>query len=204
MSFYGFARSLVKLYYRVVFRVRVEGLENLESGQNYVVCPNHKSLNDPPLLGTCVKMQLRFMAKEELFENKLFGALIRALGAFPVKRGEGDLAALKSAIKLLKDGENLVVFPEGARSPKEHLHKGKSGAALIAVKAGVDIVPVGICGTYKPFTKMTVRFGRPIRLGEYFGKRVDSDTLQDITDNRLMPAISELSGVPMYEDKNRG
>lgn len=204
MSFYGFARGLVKLYYRVVFRVKAEGIENLEPGQNYVVCPNHKSLNDPPLLGTCVKMPLRFMAKEELFENKLFGALIRALGAFPVKRGEGDLAALKSAIKLLKDGENLVIFPEGARSPKEHLHKGKSGAALIAVKAGVDIVPVGIRGTYKPFKKMTVRFGKPIRLGEYFGKRVDSDTLQDITDNRLMPAISELSGVTTYEDKNRG
>lgn len=204
MSFYGFARGLVKLYYRIVFRVKAEGLENLEPGRNYVVCPNHKSLNDPPLLGTCVKTSLRFMAKEELFENKLFGALIRVLGAFPVKRGEGDLAALKAAIKLLKDGENLVIFPEGARSPKEHLHKGKSGAVLIAVKAGVDIVPVGICGTYKPFTKMTVRFGKPIRLGEYFGKRVDSDTLQDITDNRLMPAISELSGVPTYEDKNCG
>ena len=204
MSFYGFARGLVKLYYRIVFRVKAEGLENLEPGRNYVVCPNHKSLNDPPLLGTCVKTSLRFMAKEELFENKLFGALISVLGAFPVKRGEGDLAALKAAIKLLKDGENLVIFPEGARSPKEHLHKGKSGAVLIAVKAGVDIVPVGICGTYKPFTKMTVRFGKPIRLGEYFGKRVDSDTLQDITDNRLMPAISELSGVPTYEDKNCG
>ncbi|MDO5310671.1 MAG: lysophospholipid acyltransferase family protein [Clostridia bacterium] len=204
MSFYGFARGLVKLYYRIVFRVKAEGLENLEPGRNYVVCPNHKSLNDPPLLGTCVKTSLRFMAKEELFENKLFGALISVLGAFPVKRGEGDLAALKAAIKLLKDGENLVIFPEGARSPKEHLHKGKSGAVLIAVKAGVDIVPVGICGTYKLFSKMTVRFGKPIRLGEYFGKRVDSDTLQDITDNRLMPAISELSGVPTYEDKNCG
>lgn len=204
MSFYGFARGLVKLYYRIVFRVKAEGLENLEPGRNYVVCPNHKSLNDPPLLGTCVKTSLRFMAKEELFENKLFGALIRVLGAFPVKRGEGDLAALKAAIKLLKDGENLVIFPEGARSPKEHLHKGKSGAVLIAVKAGVDIVPVGIRGTYKLFSKMTVHFGKPIRLGEYFGKRVDSDTLQDITDNRLMPAISELSGVPTYEDKNCG
>ena len=204
MSFYGFARGLVKLYYRIVFRVKAEGLENLEPGRNYVVCPNHKSLNDPPLLGTCVKTSLRFMAKEELFENKLFGALISVLGAFPVKRGEGDLAALKAAIKLLKDGENLVIFPEGARSPKEHLHKGKSGAVLIAVKAGVDIVPVGICGTYKLFSKMTVHFGKPIRLGEYFGKRVDSDTLQDITDNRLMPAISELSGVPTYEDKNCG
>ncbi len=204
MSFYGFARGLVKLYYRIVFRVKAEGLENLEPGRNYVVCPNHKSLNDPPLLGTCVKTSLRFMAKEELFENKLFGALISVLGAFPVKRGEGDLAALKAAIKLLKDGENLVIFPEGARSPKEHLHKGKSGAVLIAVKAGVDIVPVGIRGTYKLFSKMTVHFGKPIRLGEYFGKRVDSDTLQDITDNRLMPAISELSGVPTYEDKNCG
>lgn len=204
MSFYGFARGLVKLYYRIVFRVKAEGLENLEPGRNYVVCPNHKSLNDPPLLGTCVKTSLRFMAKEELFENKLFGALISVLGAFPVKRGEGDLAALKAAIKLLKDGENLVIFPEGARSPKEHLHKGKSGAVLIAVKAGVDIVPVGIRGTYKLFSKMTVHFGKPIRLGEYFGKRVDSDTLQDITDNRLMPAISDLSGVPTYEDKNCG
>ena len=154
MSFYRVARGAAKLYYKLFFRVKIVGEENL-SGGTYVICPNHKSLNDPPLMGVCIKTPVKFMAKEELFKNKFFDAAMRALGAFPVKRGKSDLAALKTAISTLKGGDNLVVFPEGTRSPKDHLNEGKSGAALIAAKAGVDIVPVGIRGRYRIFSKVT-------------------------------------------------
>ena len=128
---------------------------------------------------------------------------MRALGAFPVKRGKSDLAALKTAISTLKGGDNLVVFPEGTRSPKDHLNEGKSGAALIAAKAGVDIVPVGIRGRYRIFSKVTVNIGKPISMDEYFGKRLDSKTLAHITDSLIMPEISKLSGIPTFDEYNK-
>lgn len=202
MSFYRVARGAAKLYYKLFFRVKIVGEENLSDG-TYVICPNHKSLNDPPLMGVCIKTPVKFMAKEELFKNKFFDTAMRALGAFPVKRGKSDLAALKTAISTLKGGDNLVVFPEGTRSPKDHLNEGKSGAALIAAKAGVDIVPVGIRGRYRIFSKVTVNIGKPISMDEYFGKRLDSKTLAHITDSLIMPEISKLSGIPTFDEYNK-
>ena len=204
MSFYKIARAAVKGFYRIFFRVRIEGLENIPNARAFVVCPNHTSLLDPPMLGACLPVKLRFMAKEELFKNKLFGALIRALGAFPVKRGSGDIGALKAAMRIVSEGHSLVVFPEGGRSPEGHLRRGKSGAALIALKAKADILPIGICGKYRLFSKITVRIGKPIELDEYFGEKLNSEGLQEITDKRLMPAISELSGVCTYENRDCG
>lgn len=202
MNFYKFGVTVVKGFYNLFFRIKIEGLENVPRDGAFVVCANHKSLLDPPLLGVCLPINLRFMAKEELFNNKLFGALIRALGAFPVKRGTGDIGALRAAIKILGEGERLVIFPEGARSPEGHMNKGKSGAALIATKSKVNILPIGICGKYRPFSKLTVKIGKMIELDEYFDTKNSSVTLQDITDTRIMPAISELSGVSTYENRD--
>ncbi len=196
------ASAVIWVFYNLVFRIKTEGLENIPEGENLVVCANHKSLFDAPLLAMCLPFKIRFMAKEELFKNKLFASFFRALGAFPVKRGKGDIGALKAAIKILKDGEYLGIFPEGSRSPKGYMHKGKAGAALIAAKSGVNILPVGIFGEYKLFSRLTVRIGKPIDLSEHFGLKLDSETLQSITDTQLMPAISVLSKVSTYENRN--
>ncbi len=202
MSFYGFARGVVKCAYRLLFRIKIEGLENVPEDGAYVVCANHQSNLDPPMLGVCLPIRLRFMAKEELFKNKLFGSLLRALGAFPIKRGKSDVGALRAAMKMLASGERVVVFPEGGRSSKGHLKKGKSGAALIAVKAGVNILPIGIDGQYRFLSKITVKIGKVIPLEKYFDLKVESETLQEITDNDIMPAISQLSGVCTYENRD--
>ncbi len=202
MSFYKFAMAVVKGFYRVAFRIRIEGIENIEKDRAFVVCANHKSLLDAPLLAVCLPLEIKFMAKEELFRNKLFGSMLRAFGAFPVKRGKSDIGALKAAIGILKGGERLGIFPEGTRSPKGYMNKGKSGAALIAIKAKADILPVGICGSYRPFSKMTVRIGKPIELDNYFDVKPDSETLQSITDTKIMPSISKLSEVSTYENRN--
>lgn len=202
MNLYKFGRVIVGLFFKTVYRVRVEGTENIPKDRNFVVCANHKSNLDPPLLGLCMPFEIRYMAKEELFKNKFFGALIRALGAFPIKRGKSDVGALRAAMKMIKSGEVVAVFPEGGRSHKDCLRRGKQGAALIALKTEVDILPVGICGTYKPFAKMVVRIGTPIQLDAYFDKKTDSEDLQRITDQQLMPAISKLSGEKLYENRN--
>ena len=203
MSFYGFARGVVSGVLHVLYRIRVEGLENVPKGQTFVVCPNHKSNLDPPMLGLSMPLHLRYMAKEELFKNKIFGGLLRALGAFPIRRGKSDVGALRSAVKMIQGGECVAIFPEGGRSPsKEYLKKGKQGAALIAIKAGVNILPVGIRGSYRPFSKMIVRIGKPIILESYFDQKLESDTLQKITDEEIMPAIAALAEVKTYENRD--
>ena len=95
-----------------------------------------------------------------------------------------------------------MIFPEGARSPKGYMHKGKPGTALIAIKSKVKILPVGIDGEYKLFSRIKIRVGKPISLEEYYDERLRSEKLQQITEERLMPAISQLSGVSTYEDRD--
>lgn len=202
MGFYEIAKAVVRVYYRLFFRMKVEGLENIPKDGALMICANHKSFYDPPLLGAFLPFRLRFMAKEELFRNPLFGKLIRSLGAFPVHRGKSDVAALRGAMKMLHQGERLIIFPEGKRVKKDHLGKGKKGAAMIAVMSGVNILPIGIDGDYRLFRKMTLRIGKVISLEEYFGQKADAETLQKITDEMLMPSIGALAEVPTYEHRN--
>lgn len=204
MGFYWFARGLVKGLLHLCLRIHVEGKENIPQKEACLVCSNHKSVLDPPLLGSCLPFRMGFMAKEELFRNKIFGALIRSLGAFPIKRGKSDVGALRSAMKMLENGESLVIFPEGGRSPEGHLRRGKQGAALIAAKTGVCILPVGIEGRYRFWGKMTVRIGQPIPMDGYKDIKLTSEELQKITDETLMPTISALAGVRTYENRNCG
>lgn len=202
MEFYNFAKGIVSGLYHLFFRIRVEGLENMPKSGAFVVCANHQSNLDPPMLGVCLPLRLRYMAKEELFHNKLFGKLIRTLGAFPIKRGKSDIGALRASVKMLQEGEPVAVFPEGGRSHQGYLRKGKQGAALIAAKAGVNILPVGICGSYKPFHRIIVRIGEVISMEPYFERKLESGELQEITDNKIMPAIAALAGVKTYENRN--
>lgn len=199
MNLYKVARVLVRGILHLIYRVRIEGKENIPTEGTYVVCANHKSLMDPPLLCCCLPFPVRFMAKEELFRNKLFGGLLRAVGAFPIKRGKSDIGALKSAIRMLENQEHVAIFPEGTRSKGDTLKRGKQGAALIAVKAGVNILPVGIEGDYKLFHRMTFRIGKVISLEELFERKTTGEELQAITDERIMPSIGALAGVKPYE-----
>lgn len=202
MHFYDFAKKVVTGFYHLCFRIRVEGLENLPKEGACVICANHKSNLDPPMLGVCIPIRLRYMAKEELFHNRIFGNLIRALGAFPIKRGKSDVGALRAAMKMLESGECVAIFPEGGRSHANSLRRGKQGAALVAAKSGVNILPVGICGEYRLFRKITVRIGKMISMADYFGKKLSAEDLQKITDEQIMPAIAGLAEVKTYENRN--
>lgn len=201
MSLYKVFRGLASVVYHLLFRIKIVGIENIPDGP-CVVCANHKSNFDPPLLAVCLPVPVRFMAKEELFKNKLFGKILLSFGAFPVKRGKGDVGALRSAIKMLESGEKVAIFPEGTRSKKDYLKKGKKGAVLIAVKAGVNIIPVGISGGYRLFEKMTVTIGKEISLDEYFENDATTEDFQEITDTKIMPEIAALAGVKTYENRN--
>ncbi len=159
--------GLVKVIYYTVYNVKVEGRENIPKNPGFIIASNHRSFADPPLVAVSASMvtKFSFIAKEELFKNKLFGWLIRKLGAFPVTRGKGDMKVISDAVERLSEGRNLVIFPEGTRSKDGKLGKGKTGVALIAAKSKAMVVPTAICfeGKLRFRTKITIKYGKPIQ-----------------------------------------
>jgi 1-acyl-sn-glycerol-3-phosphate acyltransferase len=174
---------------RLLFRLRARGLENVPSEGGAVLAANHTSNLDPWPLGLPLfpRRWLRFMAKSELYWFPL-RYVLRAGGAFPVRRGEGDLEAIEKAVQLARGGEIVVMFPEGTRRRKglrkKHEARAHTGAARIALEAGVPLVPAAIRGTDRlsrlgPFR---VVYGAPVEVGQ--------DTQE--TTERLMAAIDSL------------
>lgn len=166
---YYIAKFLVWLAMHIAYKLRFEGRENIPKGTPVIYASNHRSNADPPILGAGGRGKYAFMAKEELFENKLFAWLISSLGAFPVARGKGDTGVIDTAVERLDSGRSLMIFPEGTRSKDGKVGRGHTGAALIAARSGKHIIPVGIVfeGKLKFRTHITVKYGTPIDPAEY-------------------------------------
>ena len=165
----AFVRVTVRMLYHLWYNMRFEGLENLPEEEGVIIASNHRSYADPVRLTMYMKRPVRYMAKQELFKNKLFSWFITSLGAFPVERGKGDMKVIEKSSEILHSGENLVIFPEGTRSKTNTVAKGKTGVALIAAMSGADVLPVGICfeGDHLRFrTKLTIRYGKLIKAEE--------------------------------------
>ncbi len=160
-----FCIFLVRVFVLFVFRVKVEGKENFPQSGGAILAVNHRSNWDVIVIGVITPRILRFMAKAELFKNKLFGSVISMLGAFPVKRGKGDIGAIKSAMGILKNGEVMLMFPEGRRSVGDTA-SAKGGVVVISQMAEVPIIPAYISGEYKFMRKLTIRFGEPITISK--------------------------------------
>ncbi len=155
---------LVRIAMHIWFDLRFEGKEHVPRDRACIFASNHRSYADPVLVTLGGHGRFSFMAKSELFKNPLFSALIRWLGAFPVERGKGDTAAIDKAIGNVKRGINLLIFPEGTRSKDGTVGRGKAGVALIAARAGADVIPVGINfkGKLHFRSRIVVRIGEPI------------------------------------------
>lgn len=166
---YYIVKFLVRIAFHIAFSLKYEGRENIPKKTPVIYASNHRTNADPPLIGCAARGTFAFMAKEELFRNKIFAWLIRSLGAFPVSRGKGDTAVLDTAVERLNAGKSLMIFPEGTRSKDGKVHRGHSGAAVIAARSGRQIIPVGVVfGEKLKFrTKVTVKFGEPIDPAEY-------------------------------------
>jgi 1-acyl-sn-glycerol-3-phosphate acyltransferase len=171
-------------------------MEHLPEG-GFVLAANHTSNFDPWPLGMPLwpERQLRFMAKSELF-NPVLTPILRAGGAFKVRRGESDLDAVRTAVSLVKDGEIVVMFPEGTRRlkglRKKHVARAHTGAARIALGAGAPLVPAAIAGTDRlsRLGPLRVAYGEPIDLSDLDG--LDQKQLADVATERLMARIEEL------------
>jgi 1-acyl-sn-glycerol-3-phosphate acyltransferase len=153
-----------------MFDLKVYGIKNLPRKGGFILAANHVSNLDPILMGSTCPRRVSFMAKRELFCNSLVSWFLFQLGAFPVKRGVADIYALKESIHRLKNGQGLVLFPEGGRQFNGLSDKPEAGIGFIAVKTGVPIVPAFIKGSDKVlpigakffhFNKISVYFGKP-------------------------------------------
>jgi 1-acyl-sn-glycerol-3-phosphate acyltransferase len=189
--FYLFTRWVVRLFLNVFFLVRTTGNHHEPIEGPVVVCGNHRSLLDPPFVACYLKRKLHFMAKAELFQIPVFSAMIRSYGAFPVHRGGMSMEAMKNAIKVLKEGNMLVVFPEGTRQKSTELGAGKKGAASLALRSGAKILPVAIIGDYKFFRPMKVVYGESFEAAAAVGHLPSSEQGDALTE-KIMGAIKEL------------
>lgn len=179
-----------------LYRLRARGLEYLPEG-GFVLAANHTSNFDPWPLGVPLlpDRQLRFMAKAELF-NPVLAPILRAGGAFKVRRGQGDVEALRTAVELVQEGEIVVMFPEGTRRTKglvkKHAARPHTGAARIALAADAPLVPAAIGGTDRLLRlgPLRVAYGSPIDLSDLDG--TDAKAAAAIATERLMARIAEL------------
>ena len=195
-AFYWLMTRLMRLVVWTFGRYQVVGKERVPDSGPLLVVSNHLNNADPPLLGAAIPRRLRFMAKQELFDSR-FGVFMRWFGAFPVRRFEADLAALRQAQGILKEGGVLGMFPEGHRSRGGGMGPPHPGTALIALRSGAPLLPVGITGTEavrspavllkKP--RIRVVIGEPFRLPNT--RRVSAEQVQAGADE-IMRRIAAL------------
>jgi 1-acyl-sn-glycerol-3-phosphate acyltransferase len=167
MSLYGVVKAALRPLTRLAFDVHVSGEENVPANGALVVAANHRSFLDPPLLGTWFPRSVHFMAKEELFKIPVLGPLITAVDAFPVSREEADIASVRRALRILKEGGVVGIFPEGTRNVSGEA-KAKGGAVLLGTLASCPVVPVGLVRTATAVKRLRashveVRIGAPLR-----------------------------------------
>ena len=176
-----FFKFIIGLFYSIFYGVKVHHKERLPLDQPVLLCANHLNAQDPFVIGTHLKPEIKIMAKKELFKYKIVAWFLRVNGAFPVDREANDISAIKTSLKILKGGTTLMLFPEGTRNHTDQPLEAKPGVAMIAVKSRVPIIPVTLISDYKWFRTMHITIGEPIYLDEYFDKRLSSEDYQEIS-----------------------
>ncbi len=159
---YNVARLALRVYIGLLYRVRVQGIENIPADGAGIICANHLSWLDPPLLAVVAPRQVHFMAKEELFRNVVLGPILRRADVIPVRRGQSDRSAIRRAIGILQEGKLLGLFPEGTRGSPGELSDFANGAAYLALKCAAPIIPVGVRSEYRLFSEIQVRVGSSV------------------------------------------
>ncbi len=165
-----------------------------------ILAANHSSYLDPPIIGVSCPQEVHFLARDTLFKSPLFGWLIRALNTHPVKRGQGNIAAMKKALEFIEEGKKVVIFPEGTRSPTGDLQKGQAGIGLLVQRSHCKVFPIYIHGTFdiwsihrsKPLLKGQTAcvFGKPLAF--HISEETDKKEAHQQIINQIMGAIAKL------------
>ena len=196
-SLYNFLRGTFGGLMRLLFRIRVVNPEKEPKSGSYLICANHTGLSDVIIMVAALRHQrVNFMAKKELFKIPILSLFLRAIGAFPVDRKGSSVAAIKTAITLVKDGNSVGVFPQGTRCPHvdPRTTEVKSGVGMIAYRAGCDVLPIYL-KTKKNKTGLFCRtrciIGEPIAYGE-LGFEKGGSAEYDVAAARIFDRICAL------------
>lgn len=168
LAFYAVVRGLLFGLSKLLFRLRIEGAEHVPAEGPFVLAPVHRSNLDFALVSALTRRRMRYMGKDSLWRSRALGWFITALGAFPVRRGSADREALRTTLEVIRAGEPVVLFPEGTRRSGPVVASIFDGAAYVAGKAGVPIVPVGIGGSERAMPR-GARMIRPVRVALVVG-----------------------------------
>lgn len=191
---YSILRLLSAIILKVLFRFKAKGLEHIPKRGGFILASNHVSYLDPIAVGVACQRKLNYMAKEELFCNPLFSRLLSRIGVFPVKRDSADLSALKEAMRRVRIGGALVLFPEGSRRFDGASHEPYSGIGFLAAKLNVPVIPAFVKGTEKALPA-GAKFIRLTNISVCFGKQISIERrmpYQDIA-GHIMDNIRHLS-----------
>ncbi len=190
---YHALRWIAIFLFHIANRIRIKGRYNVPRQGAFIIASNHLSWTDIPLVVFHLHRKVVYMAKEEYFNSRLRW-LVRFLGSFPVKRGEGDRQALRTGEEQLKKGNILVIFPEGTRSRSRTLAKAHAGMGMIALRTGVPVVPVAIWGSENALKKLgapvTISYGQPM-VFKPKGKKITREDIDEATE-MVMHKIAEM------------
>lgn len=178
---YKIIRGLIRPIVFLLYRPKVEGLENFPESGKTIVYSNHISVLDPVIIGCILPRKIHFMAKVELFKNPLFSFILKKLGAFPVKRGTADISAIKNSLQVLKEGKVFGIFPEGTRSRQGGIQHFSHGIASIAHRSKAKIIPIAIRGQYKLFRPINIRIGEALNVDQYFSQKSSTELLDNMS-----------------------
>ena len=187
---YSIIHSILRVILAVYIRLGTIGLENIPKRGGVILAPNHPSDLDSFVLGTAIKRQLHTMGKEELFRKRFAEFIFRKLNTFPVKRGETDREAIRTAVDILESGYVIDIYPEGTVSRDGALQEPKLGIAFIALRSKVPVVPVAIIGIFNVMSKgqkfprphkVVIKFGKPLYFDEYYDKSYNKEILKIVT-----------------------
>ena len=153
--------------YHLAFRVKKINIQNIEKEEGFIICSNHVNYLDAAGIILLNKKEITFVCKDDLYRFKSLSHLGHLFNIIPVKRNSSDLSSIKLCLKALKENKALGIFPEGTRNGLKKQADVKNGAVFLAHKAKVKIVPVGVSGTFKPFSKVVFNYGEPIDLTKY-------------------------------------
>jgi 1-acyl-sn-glycerol-3-phosphate acyltransferase len=200
-AFYVFARTLVLSFLRVWTRMTVEGRHNMPKVGPFIIAPVHRSNLDTPIAGCAITRRPKYLAKDSMWKYAPIGWLVSALGGFPVDRGTADREALKRCIEVLDGGDPLVMFPEGGRRSGPVISELFDGAAYVASKTGVPILPVGIGGSERVMPK-GAKFIYPRKLHVVFGELIPAPQPAEPGGRVPRAAVKETTQV-LYDELQR-
>lgn len=191
VDFYAFAKGVVSGVLKPLYRIEVIGTEHFPKEGGVLLCANHISNLDPPVVGITAPRPIHFMAKEELFRAPVLKTLLPPLHAFPVKRGMSDRQALRTGIDVLKQGHVLGIFPEGTRSKDGKLQKGLSGVGFFALRTDAQVVPCAIIGPYRPLKKLKVVYGKPMDMSSLRERKASPEEVTEYIMSHIQALLDE-------------